>query len=242
MWILLLACGRAPSCDTGQVRDGDACVDYVAGDPVAPGDAWQPSPGTSWQWQLSGTVDPSTMPDVSMVDLDLFDVPTDTLATLQTEGRTVICYFSAGSFEDWRPDAADFPDAAIGKDLDGWAGEAWLDIMDPTVRQLMQARLDLALTKGCDGVEPDNVDGYSNSNGLGLNATEQLDYNRFIADQAHQRGLSVGLKNDLAQLEALEAWFDWGLNEECAAYDECALEKTLTDAGKAVCLPRRVRR
>lgn len=230
---IALACA-SPTCPEGQIREGDDCVDYVAGDPAAPGDAWQPAPGTSWQWQLTGTVDAAAMPDVQMVDIDLFDQSAATIAALQADGRVVVCYFSAGSFEDWRPDAGDFPDAAIGRDLDGWEGEAWLDVMDPTVRTVMQSRLDLAVDKGCDGVEPDNVDGYDNSNGLGLSATEQLSYNRFIADEAHLRGLSVGLKNDLAQLEELEPWFDWGLNEECAAYDECEREKVLTDAGKAV--------
>lgn len=229
----LFACAR-PTCAEGQIREGEACVDYLAGDPLPSGDAWRPSPGTSWQWQLTGTVDPSQVPEVQMVDLDLFDVPASTVAALQAQGRVVVCYLSAGSWEDWRPDAADFPEAAIGDPLDGWEGEAWLDIMDPTVRELMQARLDLALAQGCDAVEPDNVDGYANRNGLGLNATEQLDFNRFLADEAHRRGLSIGLKNDLDQLEELEPWFDWALNEECLSYDECERMAVFTERDKAV--------
>jgi hypothetical protein len=102
------------------------------------------------------------------------------------------------------------------------------------VRELMAERLDLAVERGCDGVEPDNVDGYANDNGLGLNATEQLSYNRFLADEAHAHGLSVGLKNDLDQLDDLHPWFDWGLNEECLAYDECERLRVFTDQGKAV--------
>ena len=31
----------------------------------------------------------------------------------------------------------------------------------------------------------------------------------------------MGLKNDLDQLDELKDWFDWALNEECAAYEEC---------------------
>ena len=96
------------------------------------------------------------------------------------------------------------------------------------------ARLDDALRRGCDGVEPDNVDGYSNPNGVGLSASDQLDYNRFLADEAHARGLSIGLKNDLDQVEELEPWFDWALNEECLNWDECSLLRPFIDAGKAV--------
>ena len=53
------------------------------------------------------------------------------------------------------------------------------------VRAIMQARLDTAVHYHCDGVEPDNVDGYSNHNGLGLTARDQLDYNRWLARGRH---------------------------------------------------------
>jgi hypothetical protein len=46
--------------------------------------------------------------------------------------------------------------------------------------------------------------------------------------------LSVGLKNDLDQLEDLVDWFDWALNEECASFNECGRLTTFTDADKAV--------
>lgn len=75
-----------------------------------------------------------------------------------------IGYFSAGSYENWRSDERDFPSSVKGNNLDGWPGEKWLDISDwATLGPIMEARLDLAVTKGCDGVEPDNVDGYDNN-------------------------------------------------------------------------------
>ena len=98
----------------------------------------------------------------------------------------------------------------------------------------MQARLDLAVSKGCDGVEPDNVDSYANSNGLGLTAADQLDFNRFVAAEAHKRGLSVGLKNDLDQVKTLQPAYDWALNEQCSQYGECSSLTPFVTAGKAV--------
>ncbi len=193
---------------------------------------WAPAPGTTWQWQLSGDVDTSL--DVEAYDIDLFDTPDRALQSLRDDGRVVICYFSAGSHEDWRDDAGDFPDEALGEPLEGWAGERWLDVRDATVRALMEARLDHAVDRGCDAVEPDNVDGYANDNGFGLEADDQLDYNRFLAEAAHARGLSVGLKNDLDQVRNLEPDFDWALNEECMSFDECGRLDPFTDAGKAV--------
>ena len=169
-----------------------------------------------------------------MYDIDLFDTPNATIASLQAAGRVVICYFSAGSREDWRPDAGQFASSDYGKPLDSWPGETWLDVRSANVRTIMQARLDLAVSKGCDGVEPDNVDGYSNDTGFPLKKSDQLDYNRFLAAGAHARGLSVGLKNSVELVGDLEPDFDWALNEECLSYNECSEVAPFINAGKAV--------
>jgi hypothetical protein len=226
---LLLACGdddrERPGADTadaaGQVAD-------AAGNRAI----WSPPPGTSWQWQLDGAIDTSF--DVAMYDIDLVEAPQEVIDELHADGRIVICYFSAGSRETFRPDADDFPPEAVGRPLDGWPGERWLDIRDPTVRAIMETRLDLAVTKRCDGVEPDNVEGYSNPSGFPLTADDQLDFNRFLAAAAHARNLSIGLKNDVEQVADLVADFDWSLDEECFLYDECPGLTPFIDAGKAV--------
>ena len=226
-----------PSSDAGSTPSPDAAPPSPdaappAPDAAPPGEVWRPSPGTSWQWQLTGSLDTSL--DVDMYDIDLFDNSTSAIAGLKADGRIVICYFSAGSREDWRPDADDFPASVIGDPLDGWDGECWLDIRSAAVRDIMRARLDLAASKGCDGVEPDNVDGYTNSPGFPLTAQDQLDYNRFLAAEAHARGLSIGLKNDVDQVNALVDDFDWALNEECFQYHECDMLEPFVAAGKAV--------
>ena len=59
----------------------------------------------------------------------------------------------------------------------------------------MLARLELSVTKGCDGVDPDNVKGYDNDNGLGLTQVSALNYVNFLADAAYVRNLAIGLKN-----------------------------------------------
>ena len=189
-------------------------------------------PGSSWQWQLDGEID--TTLDVEMYDIDLFEAPQDVIDDLRAQGRTVICYFSAGSFEEGRPDADQFPVEALGETLENWPDEKWFDIRHPGVRTVLKLRLDLAVDKRCDGVEPDNVDGYSNDSGFRITSSDQLDFNRFLAAEAHGRGLSVGLKNDLDQVVELEPAFDWALNEECVDWDECEALMPFIDAGKAV--------
>jgi hypothetical protein len=203
----------------------------ATGDSSTPSTIWKPKPGTTWQWQLSGTLD--TTVNAQMYDIDLFDNSAAVIAGLQAQGRVVICYFSAGSYEDWRPDAQDFPQAVLGSKMSGW-DELWLDIRAQAVRTIMQKRLDLAKSKGCDGVEPDNVDGYSNKTGFPLSAQDQITYNMFLAAEAHKRGLSIGLKNDVDQVKTLEPFFDWALNEECLSYNECNTLAPFINAGKAV--------
>jgi len=206
-------------------------IDLVPAD-GGPGEIWQPAPGTTWQWQLTGRIDLSY--DVEMYDIDLFDAATTTIAALHADDRIVICYFSAGTRENWRPDADDFATSDIGNTLADYPNESWVDIRAESVRQVMRNRLDLAVTKGCDGVEPDNVMGVDEDTGFPLSEGDQLAYNRFLAAEAHDRGLSVGLKNAVSLAQTLEPDFDWALNEECWSYDECDALAAFIDADKAV--------
>ncbi|OAN47014.1 endo alpha-1,4 polygalactosaminidase [Chloroflexus islandicus] len=186
-----------------------------------------------WQIQYTGPLQIDI--DVDVFNVDLFDAPAETIALLRRRGVFVMCYFSAGSYEDWRPDATRFPAAVLGKELAGWPGERWLDIRQlDALAPIMQTRLDLAVSKGCDGVDPDNVNGYANDTGFPLTAADQERYNIWLAEAAHQRGLLIGLKNDLAQIPALVASFDWVLNEECFSYQECDLLLPFLQAGKPV--------
>jgi len=98
----------------------------------------------------------------------------------------------------------------------------------------MRSRLDLAKSKGCDAVEPDNMDGYTNSTGFNLTYQDQLKYNIFIADEVHKRGLSVALKNDFEQIEELELYFDFAVSESCFEYGECSQLIPFIESSKAV--------
>ncbi|KUL39169.1 endo alpha-1,4 polygalactosaminidase [Streptomyces regalis] len=217
--LLLAGCTTAP--------DG---ADDGEGGPS--GSRWQPRPGTAWQWQLRGRIDTSV--DVPVYDIDGFDQSEKTVAALHREDRKVICYLSTGAWEDWRPDAGKFPKSVIGKG-NGWEGERWLDIRRLDVLEpLMAARLDMCREKGFDAVEPDNMDGYKNRTGFPLKARDQLRYNRLIAGLAHERGMAVGLKNDLDQIPELVDDFDFAVNEQCAQYGECAALSPFVKADKAV--------
>jgi endo-alpha-1,4-polygalactosaminidase (GH114 family) len=219
---------RPPAASTGAI-DVDGPIDVEGG----PG-WWQPPVGASWQWQLTDLpIDPTF--DVAMYDIDLFEHEARTVAALQADGRRVVCYVSAGSWENWRPDAAAFPERVLGRKYEGWPGERWLDIRQLDVLgPIMAARLDACADKGFDGVEVDNVDGYTNATGFPLTYEDQLRYNIWLADAAHTRGLSIGLKNDGEQVGDLERYYDWAMTEDCYAEGWCEAMGPFIAAGKAV--------
>src|SRR5208337_3655957 len=126
---------------------------------------WKPKPRTTWQIVLNETVGTTNFADVSVYDIDLFDSSIQTITALHAGGIKVICYFSAGSYENWRPDANEFPISVLGNALDGWPGERWLNTKSSVVRDIMTKRIELAYNKSCDGLDPDNIDGYDNDNG-----------------------------------------------------------------------------
>ncbi len=218
---VLVGCPSSPA--------GDLDPDVL---PVTDGDWYQPGVAATWQWQLLGAVNSEY--DVDAYDVDLFDVSATQIAALQADGRSVICYFSAGSYEDFRSDSTSFESSDQGRVLQGFDGEWWLDVRSANVQDIMLARLDMATDKGCDGVEPDNVDGYTNPTGFDLTATDQLAFNRFLANAARTRGLAVALKNDLDQIGDLVDYFDMAVNEQCHEFDECSLLADFVDAGKPV--------
>jgi hypothetical protein len=201
---------------------------------AAPAGAWwTPPKRLPWYWQLSGTLRMDR--PVSVYDIDGFDHPATVVSNLHGRGVKVIAYFSAGSFENWRPDASSFPAAVKGRQLDGWAGERWLDIRRLDIlRPIMRRRAELARAKGFDAIEWDNVEGYTNGTGFPLTGSHQIAYNRMLAEEAHRAGLAVFLKNDVDQVRALQPYFDGAINEQCAQYSECGVYGAFLAAGKPV--------
>lgn len=123
---------------------------------------WRPAVESKVQMILAESIDAnytvSLVPHSAQVfDIDLFNNDARTIAAIKARGHRVICYFSAGTAENWRPDFKKFTPAQLGKALPDWPGERWLDNRDPAVRQIMFERIRLAWWNGCDAVDPDNI-------------------------------------------------------------------------------------
>jgi endo-alpha-1,4-polygalactosaminidase (GH114 family) len=195
---------------------------------------WLPTVGLSWQWQLSEPpVDTSV--DADVYDIDIFDNDVSVIADLHAQGRKVIGYINVGSWEDWRPDKDQFPSGILGKAYEGWPGEKWLDVrrMD-LIAPILRARLDLCKAKGFDAVEPDNMEIHSNGSGFPITYEDQLKYALWLAEEAHQRGLAIGIKNAADQVKDLINHFDYAIVEDYFFYGWQEKMLPFIEAGKPV--------
>lgn len=226
----------------GTVPEGNADLPS----PTLPLVWWQPraSENLTWQWQLQGEIDTSFDVDVYNVDIA---TPVSKIDELKARNIKVICYFSAGTAEYFRPDVDQFSDAIQGEQYEDLTDERWLDYSRyQEFAPVMQARMDLCKSKGFDAIEMDNVDAHNyesrDANGnvvnIGTNFDIKLDdsiaYIRWLADEAHSRGLSIGLKNAEEMAPDVVSQVDWMLTEDCYVDSWCDAATVFVEADKPV--------
>eukprot|EP01026_Neomeris_dumetosa_P075036 TRINITY_DN7871_c0_g1_i3.p1 TRINITY_DN7871_c0_g1~~TRINITY_DN7871_c0_g1_i3.p1 ORF type:complete len:356 (-),score=38.34 TRINITY_DN7871_c0_g1_i3:513-1580(-) len=201
--------------------------------PIILVDWWRPRPGLDWQIQLQGAIDMNIQADVYV--FDLFQVDAEIIQNLQSRDKKVICYFSAGVYVDWSPDAIDFPKNILGKPVSGWPGERWIDIRQTQdLYGLMENRLDLARELNCDGVLFDDLDAYEMETGFAFTHVDQIMYNSWLADEAHSRQLAAGFQNAVQLIPQMEPLFDFVVAEKCNELQNCDAYILFIEKNKAV--------
>jgi hypothetical protein len=235
-----------PGCETRPVRAFVALtVMFMVGGVPAAGAAddlpppvpcngcYHPKATTSaWQIQFQGTIDTSVRS--RFFDLD-GDVRARSVRALHHRGRKVACYLNAGAWENYRSDKDDYPDVVLGNDYEGYPEERWLDIRRiDLLGPIIDARIEACKAKHFDGIDPDNVNGFETDTGFPLTADDQLRFNTWLANEAHSRGLSIGMKNDDQQARALAPYFDWVIVEQCIQQRNCRAYAPYTRAGKPI--------
>lgn len=207
---------------------------------------WKPkaSENLTWQWQLQGEID-TTLP-VQVYNVDI-DVPQEKLDELNQRGIKIICYFSAGTVESFRSDESFFPQDIIGEQYEDLVDERWVDYGNiDALAEIMRARMDKCKSKGFHAVEIDNVDAHNfetrNAQGdvvnIGTNFMMTLDesiaYVRWLTNEAHSRGLGIGLKNAEEMVADVVDEVDWMLVEDCFYDSWCTAATAFIDADKPV--------
>jgi len=167
--------------------------------------------------------------------LDLFETPASLVKSLKDQGKIVIAYFSAGSYEPWRPDARLYPKKAIGKKMRGW-DEYWvnLNIFCLAPGEIDRHRMYLAHIKGFDGVDFDNVDLYQQDSGFNISREDSCHALKMLSFYAHEYDLLCGLKNCSELVPKLVDLFDFSINEQASEYKEQYAYSAFTKLGKPV--------
>ena len=212
---------------------------------------WHPATVLAWQWELDHPLDLGSAsdmgtgvstylgapaPDPTVYDIDGFDNTAATVSALHARGDHVICYIEVGAAENYRSDYDEFPAADLGSVVSGYSAERYLDIKDPTVVSIIEARIAMCASKGFDAIEPDIDDSYTDSTGFSISEAQNLQYDTTLAAYAHGLGLAWGLKNgdDPGFAAAMEPVADFALDEQCHQYDTCSSFDSFAAAGKAV--------
>ena len=211
-----------------------------SGAPSEPGDSsgatptpYVPAPDERFFVQLDGAVDITQKADWFYLDAD--QQTAGDLAALKAPGRHYLCYLSAGSnCRSFRDDAQDFPDRVIGRPLADFPQEHWLDVRDPTVRELMAQRVTALAASGCDGVPPSSLAVHVADTGFDLTVTDALDYARWLAERIHAAGMSAGLTAPADMTSELWPTFDFGLGIDCVSSTGCQEYAVFEQAKKTV--------
>lgn len=222
-------------------------VSNISFPPLEPGVWWQPnlSEPLTWDWQI-GHLNPQPNLGVDVYNVDI-DADPRAIQILRNTGAKLICYFSVGTVENWRSDADRFPAELIGERYEQLPGERWLNYKEiEKLAPIMLDRLDRCAAKGFHAVEADNVDAFNyetrNEAGEVINIGTNFDiteadtvaYVRWLAQAAHERGLSLGLKNAEAIAEEVVDDIDFMVTEECILYDWCDAAKVIVENNKPV--------
>ncbi|MEE6260907.1 endo alpha-1,4 polygalactosaminidase [Plantactinospora sonchi] len=200
---------------------------------------WPGGPAPSWQWQLTGPLDPGV--EAQVYALDVFRTSLEEARRLRAAGRRLMCHVEVGIHQESRPDAARFPADTLGERVrvPGQSGGAplgrWLDIRRwSALEPVLADRFRLCRGKGFVALLPAGMDGYRHRSGFPLTFDDQLTFNRRVATLARETQLAPGLTNDVDQALALEPYFDFAVNEECFRRTECQRLLPFVEAGKTV--------
>ncbi|WP_344983025.1 endo alpha-1,4 polygalactosaminidase [Deinococcus rubellus] len=200
----------------------------------------------SWDWQIGAGSDANIVVPAGskLIDVDGFDTSAAKVAQLNAQGLYTVCYLDVGSYEPGRPDSAQYPAYLKLQQDPDWPAEYFLDVTDvfkpnSALASLLNTRFQMCKDKGFAAIEPDNLQNDENVKSGKITTQQQIDFNGWVADQAHAHGLAVFQKNGPDKIllkdrtgKMMVDKFDGILNEQCQQYGECSALAEYTKRGK----------
>ncbi|KAK2608039.1 hypothetical protein N8I77_006676 [Diaporthe amygdali] len=189
-------------------------------------------PGVKWQINIQNPVDPRAglqPADAKVIDVDLFQASKDPtlIPTLHAAGATVLCYFNLGAVQTTDCDWSSWNNDGLmkGQVVENYSQEKYVDVTDEKVLELHKARIDLAHSIGCDGLDPDNIDTFElspdESIGKQITQDDMINFLTTISEYAHSKtttlghSLMIGQKNAVGITESIHTFMDFAISENC---------------------------
>lgn len=187
----------------------------------------------SWYWQLDGDIDLDKQADI--FDIDPYNTSPYHIRYLKAHNKFIVCYFSAGTYENWRYDKGKFPGDVVGKTLRDWPDERWLNITRfNQFKGIIENRITQLRQLGCNAIEADNIDVYNNDSGFNVTKKDAIKYIKWLSTYTHNQGMLFALKNGSDIVRDSEPYVDLAIVEECQKYNECNAYIPLIKKGKKV--------
>jgi hypothetical protein len=143
-----------------------------------------------------------------------------------------VCYIEVGAAETYRSDYAQFPAKTLGNVMPGYAAERYVDVRDPRVLAIIEARITMCANKGFDAIETDIDESYASNTGFPLTRADEESYMTTLARFMHAADMSWFIKNpdDTGDSYAvdLQPMADAVLTEQCNQYSSCDLLASYT--------------
>lgn len=207
---------------------------------------WHPGPLSSWQYDLDWPVAvPTNVGSVQVYDIDYDGAEqgseaqvTGLVSRIHASGGHAICYLETGAWENYRPDASQYPASVLGNSMGAYPDERYVDIRQWSVLEpILEARFRQCKAEGFDGVETDIDDSYTDDTGFPLTLLDEVRFDTEVANNIHAVGLAWFLKNGIngdAFIKDVEPLADGTVNEQCWQYQECSQLEPFVKAGKPV--------
>ena len=225
------------------------------------GDWWQPGQLTSWAYAIGEepVAVPTNLGNVQAYDIDYDGGESQTeaqvaatVAAIHATGAHAICYMETGSWENYRPDASEYPTSILGDTMPGYSAEKFVNINNLnspagptglTLHQILDNRIDQCKAEGFDAVETDLDDTYSNNDGttgFTITMADELAFNNTIAGDIHAAGMAWFFKNGIEGDSFITGTMaepnlpDGTVDEECNYYADCSALEPFVTAGKPI--------
>eukprot|EP00834_Sanchytrium_tribonematis_P001924 NODE_51_length_31136_cov_0.357670.p12 type:complete len:290 gc:universal NODE_51_length_31136_cov_0.357670:18418-17549(-) len=187
-------------------------------------DWFKPDTGASYYHQETGDIKMDE--DVSIYSIPLFSG--ELIKQLQSKGKKVLCQYSVGV---WRQGQPALDKKYMGNEIQ--SNVFALNVKEDAVKNYVSQFIQKAEDFGCDGFEPLDMNVYSRDNGLDITLDDQFSYSKWLADQAHSKGLFIGMYNAVLQLAAIDS-FDYAVAINCFMTNNCVNYSQVISKAKPV--------